>query len=198
MSRPRTRQTQKIASKHTSQEAPELNAAALSLLAQRFVIHWGEMGGRWGVNRTVAQIHALLYYTNRPMNADEIGQLLGVARSNISTSLRELQSWRLVRVTHLLGDRRDHFETAADVWDLFQVIVRERKARELDPTVAALNSLVNDPGFAKETPESQARLRATLQMITSLSDWADQMLNLSPATLTKIMKLGAKVQALLR
>lgn len=173
-------------------------ASALTPLARRFVLHWGEMGSRWGVNRTVAQIHALLFYFGRPMNADEIGEILGVARSNISTSLRELQSWRLVRVTHLLGDRRDHFETASDVWDLFQVIVRERKAREFDPTVAALRSFVGDPALEGEPAASQARLRTTLAMMQSLSDWADQMLSLSPATLTKLMKLGAKVQSLLR
>src|SRR6266481_5150843 len=110
----------------------------LSAVARRFVLHWGEMGSRWGVNRTVSQIHALLYLAGRPMHAEEIGQALGVARSNVSNSLKELQNWNLVRIVHLLGDRRDHFETSSDVWELFRTVVRERKAREFDPTVSVL------------------------------------------------------------
>ena len=108
----------------------------LSPLCRRFVLHWGEMGSRWGVNRTVAQIHALLFYCGRPMHAEEITELLAVARSNVSTSLRELITINLVRTVHLHADRRDHFETSKDVWELFRTVIRERKMREFDPTVA--------------------------------------------------------------
>ena len=106
------------------------------------MLHWGEMGSRWGVNRTVAQIHALLYLAGRPLHAEEIAATLRVARSNVSTSLRELLHWNLVRVVHRMGDRRDHFETARDPWDLLRTIVRERKAREFDPTIGVLRECV--------------------------------------------------------
>src|SRR5664279_2398809 len=110
----------------------------LPAVTERFVLHWGEMGSRWGVNRTMSQIHALLFVTGRPMNADELCEQLGVARSNVSNSLRELQGWGLVKIVHLLGDRRDHFETSGDVWELLRVIVRGRKQREFEPTIQAL------------------------------------------------------------
>src|SRR5258706_12811325 len=115
---------------------------ALSPLQQKFVLHWGEMGTRWGINRTVAQIHALLFLSPRPLNAEEIASTLGVARSNVSTSLRDLQGWGIVRVTHLLGDRRDHFESMKDVWEMFRIIVAERKKREADPPLAMLRDTV--------------------------------------------------------
>jgi DNA-binding transcriptional regulator GbsR (MarR family) len=172
-------------------------APRLSAVAQRFVLHWGEMGSRWGVNRTVAQIHALLYFYGRPFHAEELSELLGVARSNVSTCLRELQLWNLVRVVHRLEDRRDHFETARDPWELMRVIVRERKARELEPTIAALRECVADREFAREPPATQARVRDTLQLLESVSRWSDEMLGLAPATLTRLMRLGARIQALI-
>src|SRR5205809_6507238 len=112
----------------------------LTPIMQRFILHWGEMGARWGINRTVAQIHALLYLCDRPLNAEEIADTLGVARSNVSNSLRELQSWGIVRIAHVMGDRRDHFESLKDVWQMFQIIVEERKRREVDPTIAMLKA----------------------------------------------------------
>src|SRR2546423_1577008 len=102
-------------------------------VARRFILHWGEMGSKWGINRTVSQIHALLYLAGRPLHAEEISETLGVARSNVSTSLKELQSWQLIHVVHLMSDRRDHFETSTNVWELFRTVVRERKRREFDP-----------------------------------------------------------------
>src|SRR5919205_3660492 len=107
----------------------------LTSIQEKFILHWGEMGTRWGINRTVAQIHALLYLSPRPMHAEEIATTLGVARSNISTSLRELQNWGIVRVVHVLGDRRDHFESLKDVFAMFRIIARERKKREIEPTL---------------------------------------------------------------
>src|SRR6266705_177668 len=115
---------------------------SLSHVQQKFVLHWGEMGTRWGINRTVAQIHALLYISPKPLNAEEIAETLGVARSNVSNSLRELQSWRIVKLVHVLGDKRDHFESMKDTWEMFRVVLDERKKREIDPTLAMLRSCV--------------------------------------------------------
>ncbi len=117
----------------------------LSPLTRRFVLHWGEMGSRWGVNRTVAQIHALLFLAERPLHAEEIAEILVVARSNVSNSLRELVTLNLIKVAHLLGDRRDHYTTTKDVWELFRTVVRERKSREFDPTVEMLRECVPIP-----------------------------------------------------
>ena len=172
-------------------------AAAVGALGSRFVLHWGEMGTRWGISRTVAQIHALLYLLGRPLHAEEISLVLQVARSNVSTSIRELQNWDLVKVTHLAGDRRDHFETAQDPWELMRVIVRERKEREFDPTVAFLRGCVESREFAREDAGTQKRLRETLALMEALASWAEQMLAMDNAVLRRLMKLGAKVQALL-
>ncbi len=170
----------------------------LTPVTERFVLHWGEMGSRWGVNRTMSQIHALLFVTGRPMHADELCETLGVARSNVSTSLRELQSWNLVKVVHLMGDRRDHFETSGDVWELLRTIVRERKAREFAPTVQALRDCLSHPEIGRESALSRQRINETLVLMETVSVWADEMLRLPPETLVKIMKLGAKIQALMR
>src|SRR5437868_13475373 len=115
---------------------------ALTPIATRFVLHWGEMGTRWGVNRTVAQVHALLFVSPKPLHAEEIAETLSVARSNVSTSLRELQGWGIVRVVHVMGDRRDHFESIKDVWELFRQVLDERKRREVDPTLSILRDCV--------------------------------------------------------
>jgi DNA-binding transcriptional regulator GbsR (MarR family) len=170
----------------------------LSPISRRFVLHWGEMGSRWGVNRTVAQIHALLFLSGRPMHAEEIADILVVARSNVSTSLRELVNLNLVRIAHLMGDRRDHFETSKDVWELFRTVVRERKAREFDPTVGVLREFVADPAFGEEAADTRVRIKETLALMTALSSWGEEMLRLEPATLMKLMKLGSRIQKLLR
>lgn len=170
----------------------------LSEIGRRFVLHWGEMGNAWGVNRTVAQIHALLFFHGKPLNAEEISDTLGVARSNVSTSLRELQNWKLVRATHVLGDRRDYFETSHDVWELFRTIVRERREREFEPTVRVLDELVRQPAFADEAPDVQDRLRETLRFMDALGSWTEEMLRLTPSTLEKVMRLGATIQKFLR
>jgi DNA-binding transcriptional regulator GbsR (MarR family) len=166
--------------------------------ARRFVVHWGEMGTAWGVNRTVSQIHALLYFHGRPLHAEEISETLGVARSNVSNSLKELLNWNLIRTSHVLGDRRDYFETSLDVWELFRTIVRERKEREFDPTVRLLRELVSQPGFEGETPDAQDRVRETLRFMETLGGWSDEMLRLSPTTLEKVLRLGASVQKFVR
>ena len=169
----------------------------LSPTAASFVTHWGEMGARWGVNRSVAQIHALLFYFGRPMHAEEITDALGIARSNVSTSLRELQGWLLVKMVHLAGDRRDHFETSTQVWELLRVIVRERRLREIDPTIHALNQLLADPQIQREPADAKLRVKETAELLETLSAWSDEMLRLDAETLTKVLKLGAKIKKLL-
>jgi DNA-binding transcriptional regulator GbsR (MarR family) len=178
--------------------AEHVLTGAVGALGARFVLHWGEMGTRWGVSRTVSQIHALLFLLGRPMHAEEISLVLQVARSNVSTSIRELQNWDLVRVVHRAGDRRDHFETAQDPWELMRVIVRERKEREFDPTVAFLRGCVEGKEFAREDAGTQKRLRETLALMEALATWADQMLSMDNAVLRRLVKLGAKVQAFLK
>lgn len=169
----------------------------LNPIAQRFVLHWGEMGSKWGVNRTVSQIHALLYIAGKPMPADEIAETLEVARSNVSNSIKELQNWNLIQMVHVMGDRRDHFETSTDVWALFRTVVSERKEREFDPTIVVLRECLNSEDLAREEAAVQQRIKDTLALMESLSTWGDQMLKLDPSTLMKVMKLGAKIQNLL-
>ena len=170
---------------------------ALSPVRRRFVMHWGEMGSRWGVNRTVAQIHALLFLSGKPMHAEEIAEILYVARSNVSTSIKELQNLNLVRIVHLVGERRDHFETSRDVWELMRTVVRERKAREFDPTVGILRDCIADPAFLDEDRDVRKRIEDTLGLMQAMSSWGEQMLRLEPATLMKVMKLGGRIQKLL-
>jgi DNA-binding transcriptional regulator GbsR (MarR family) len=168
----------------------------LKPVAKKFVLHWGEMGSTWGVNRTVAQIHALLFITGRPMNADEITETLDVARSNVSMSLKELSNWNLIRSVPLMGDRRDHYETTTDVWELFRTVVRERKSREFDPTIEVLRDCLKSGDIASEDKAAQMRIKETLALMEALSAWASEMIRLEPATMMKVIKLGAKVQHL--
>ena len=169
----------------------------LNPVAQRFILHWGEMGSKWGVNRTVSQIHALLYLTGKPLPAEDIAETLEVARSNVSTSLKELQNWNLIQVMHMMGDRRDHFTTSGDVWELFRTVVRERKEREFDPTIGVLRECLSSADLSKEEATAQQRIKDTLMLMEALSTWGEQMLRLEPATLMKVLKLGAKIQNLL-
>lgn len=169
----------------------------LSPAIGRFVLHWGEMSARWGVNRTVAQIHALLYIQGRPMHAEEIAETLGVARSNVSTSLRDLQGWNLVRLTHLAGDRRDHFETSTQVWELVRTIVRERQKREIAPTIEVLRELLADPAISREPAAAKLRMQETLELLQTLTVWSDEMLRLDTETLAAVLKLGARIKKLI-
>ena len=171
----------------------------LSPAVEKYVLHWGEMGTRWGTNRTVAQIHALLYLSPEPMRADEICELLSVARSNVSTSIRELQSYGLVRMVHELGDRRDYFESIYDVWELFRVIIEQRKQRELNPTLTMLRSCAEDLSKEKDTdPVTKERILNMLEFIENTNSWYEQIRELPSETLTKIMQLGSKITKLVR
>lgn len=170
----------------------------LTPTTEKFILHWGEMGSRWGVNRTVAQIHALLYLAEEPLNAETISETLGVARSNVSTSLKELQAWNLVKIVHTIGDRRDYFESHKDVWDIFFVIIEERKRRELDPTLTLLRDCVLEGEDDRKTsPEVKRRINDTLLFLEQLTGWYEQISKLDPKTLSKLMKLGSKIQNLL-
>ena len=169
----------------------------LTRAMERYVVHWGEMGARWGVNRSVAQIHALLYLSERALNAEEIAETLSIARSNVSTGLKELQGWGLVKVTHVLGDRRDHFVTLQDITDLFRVIVEQRKRREIDPMLQLLRECVadNDP---KATPFARMKIETTLEFLETLNRWHDEMKGLPMPMLMSLVRMGSKVQRLLR
>ena len=171
---------------------------SLSQASQRFILHWGEMGTRWGINRTMAQIHALLFISEKPLPAEVICETLGVARSNVSTSLRELQNWDLVKVTHLLGDRRDHFETVKDVFEMFRIIAAGRKKREMDPALVTLKECIAqvEKGSAEDAYTRQ-RLEDLQVLFELAASWFDKMNRISPARLQKAMKLGDKVFGLM-
>ncbi len=165
---------------------------------QRYVLHWGEMGGRWGANRSIAQIQALLFLSERPLTAEEIAGTLSIARSNVSNSLKELQSWGLVKVVHQIGDRRDHFEALTDPWELFLRIVEERKRREIDPTLEMLRACVVEAESDGQTPKvARERMRAMLSVLDLLDGWYREVKTLPKATLLGLAKAGGKVAKLL-
>ena len=161
----------------------------LSPVAEKFILHWGEMGTRWGINRTVAQIHALLYLSPHPLHAEEIAQTLSVARSNVSTSLRELQGWGIVRVAHVLGDRRDHFESMKDVCDMFRLVLEERKRREVDPTLAMLRSSVSEAeSGGKADAYTKERLAEMLEFFENVTGLYQQLEKVPPNTVKGLLK----------
>jgi DNA-binding transcriptional regulator GbsR (MarR family) len=169
----------------------------LTPVAQKFILHWGEMGTRWGVNRTVAQVHALLYLSPRPLPAEEIARTLSVARSNVSTSLRELQSWRIVRVVHVLGDRRDHFESLKDVWEMFRIIVEERKRREIDPTLRVVEECLGELNKRGASDlHARERLQSMLEFMTTVTAVFEEARRMPPETMRRLAKLRGKVRKL--
>ena len=161
---------------------------------QRYIVHWGEMGSRWGMNRSVAQIHALLYLSEQPLNADEIGETLGIARSNISTGLKELLTWELVHVTHVLGDRRDFFSAQQDTWEVIRAIMEGRKKREIDPTLAALRECAAQLKNDKETPAAvRERIVTQLEFLETVTRWFDVMKRMPRKTVLKLMRMGERI-----
>jgi len=165
---------------------------------EKFILHWGEMGTRWGVNRTVAQIHALLYLSEEPLDAESITEILGVARSNVSNSIKELQSWGLIKTIHILGDRRDHFDSHKDLWEITRIIMDERKKREIDPTITMLRQCVMESSDdVKTTKVVKKRIEDTLDFMEMMSTWYEQMKVVPTPTLTKLMKTGAKITSFL-
>ncbi len=169
-----------------------LPAMKLSPATEKFVLHWGEMGTRWGVNRTQGQIHALLYLSDRPLPAEEIAETLSVARSNVSTSLKELQSWGLVKVVHQLGDRRDHFTGVQDVWEIFFLILEGRRKREIDPTTSVMRDCL---------AQAQATADPVLPKVRAMTDFLDLMLEayeqvkqIPPPALVQLLKMASQMQ----
>jgi|SRR5580765_6376132 len=174
------------------------DSSDLTAVQRQFILHWGEMGTRWGINRTVAQIHALLHLSERALSAEFMADALGVARSNVSTSLRELQGWGIVRAVHVLGDRRVHYESVDDVWELFRTIVDQRKRREVDPTVEMLRRLVGDLGRDKAgEPYTRRRLQELLEFFETVTELYDEVRHLPPAALRSAARVRGKVRKLL-
>ena len=167
--------------------------AKLTAVQEKFVLHWGKMGVQWGLNRTVAQIHALLYLSPKALPADEIAETLSVARSNVSTSLWELQGWGIVKVVHVMGDRRDHYETMTDVWEMFRLVLDERKRREVNPTVALLRECVAEAEKSKADKHTSARLQAMEEFFETMTAWYGQIRQLPTAAVIKFVKLGDKI-----
>ena len=165
-----------------------------SPVSRKFILHWGEMGARWGINRTVAQIHALLYVSPQPLNAERIAELLSVARSNVSASLKELLGWGVIRIVHLQGDRRDHFESLGDVWQMFRIILDQRVKREIDPTLSLLRDCLAETS-RKNAADSlvRDRLRQMLEFFESMSAWYDQIRRLPIPAVIRFVKMGDKV-----
>lgn len=166
----------------------------LSPVQQKFILHWGEMGTRWGINRTVAQIHALLFMSPKPLNAEQIAETLEVARSNVSNSLKELQGWGIVKMVHVLGDKRDHFESMKDVWEMFRVVLDERKRREIDPTMRILRECIAEAEKDKETDEyTEERLRDLHDFFQTTTAWYMQVRQWPTVAMVKFVKLGDRV-----
>lgn len=176
----------------------EITASPVPEPLQRFVLHWGDLGGYWGVNRSVGQIHALLYVAERPLTAEQVANTLGLARSNVSNSLKELQAWGLVRRVPILGDRREHFEAETDIWEVAAKIVAGRKEREIDPALATLRACVqaaeDDPAAGRVAVE---RLRRMLEFTETLTRWYEQMVTVPRPKLMALIRLGARIAVLL-
>ena len=173
------------------------NLAQLPPLNRQFIAHFGEMGSKWGINRTVGQMYALIFISQRPLNADEIGEMLSFSRSNVSMGLKELQGWRLVQLRHQPGDRREYFEAPADVWELFRVLAEERRRREIEPTLSMLrNALLEKPGTDEER-HAQERMRQMHELIDRLMTWFDDVQKLAPETAMQLMGMGATVAKVL-
>lgn len=166
----------------------------LTPAAQKFVLHWGEMGQAWGINRTMAQVHALLFVSPEALDAEEISKLLDVSRSNVSTSLRELITWGVVRRVHIIGDRRDRFEALKDVMETFRVIMAERKRREMDPTIALLESCVQEVKDGDPAEHyTREQLEKMLEFCRMVTNWYSQIDRLSTPALLRLFRAGARL-----
>ena len=173
--------------------------ASLTTIQRQYILHWGEMGTRWGINRTVAQIHALLFLSPKPLVAEDIASTLNVARSNVSTSIRELEAWGLVRPVHVLGERREHYESLKDVWEMFRVIVEQRKRREVDPTVQVLShSLEELDGQSSSDSYTRERLRDMADFFDTINAAYGEVSQISPRALRTALKVRGKIRKLLK
>lgn len=166
-------------------------------LSHQFIAHFGEMGSKWGINRTVGQIYALLFISERALNADEIAEALAFSRSNVSMGLKELQSWRLVRLRHQPGDRREYFEAPSDVWEIFRVLAEERRRREIEPTLSMLRMALLEKPTSDQERHAQQRMREMHDLIDRLMKWFDDVQRLAPETAMQLMGMGATVTKVL-
>jgi DNA-binding transcriptional regulator GbsR (MarR family) len=166
---------------------------------EQMVLRWGDLGGQWGVNRSVAQIQALLFLSDAPLTAEDIAETLGMARSNVSNSLRELMAWKLIHRVPVLGDRRDHYEAETDLWQMAHKVAQGRKAREIDPMVAAIRDAMAsvDENDAAVSPQVRRRLHSLHDFVTTVDSWYQQMMQVPPETLMRLIRMGAKVVGLL-
>lgn len=169
----------------------------LTTIAQKFVLHFGEMGSRWGINRTVGQVYACLFISPDPLNAEQLMERVGVSRSNISMSLRELQSWNLVRLIHLQGDRRDYFTTPDDIWEIVRTLAEERKKREIDPTLTFLREVLLDEAQTESDRYAQVRMGEMHDLIEELTGWYGDVSKLETHQLVGLLRLGARVKGVL-
>ena len=169
----------------------------MSPLVATFVAHFGEMGSRWGINRTVGQIYALIYLSPRPLNADEITEALSFSRSNVSMGLKELQSWRLVRLKHMPGDRREYFDAPSDAWEIFRTLAEERRRREVEPTLTMLRGALMASPASDDDRVAQERMQGMHDLIELMMTWFDDVQRMDARTLAQLMKLGSKVGRLL-
>jgi DNA-binding transcriptional regulator GbsR (MarR family) len=173
------------------------SARTLSPLVRSFVAHFGEMGSRWGINRTVGQIYALIIVAPAPLNADDIAERLEFSRSNVSMGLKELQSWRLVNLRHFPGDRREYFDAPSDAWEIFRTLAEERRRREIEPTLSMLRNALLEAPATEEDRLALERMRGMHDLIELTTTWFDDVQRMDPQTLAKLMKMGAKVQKVL-
>jgi len=170
---------------------------APSPFVRAFVSHFGEMGSRWGINRTVGQIYALIFVARQPLNADEIAEALEFSRSNVSIGLKELQGWRLVSLRHVPGDRREYFEAPTDAWEIFRTLAEERRRREIEPTLSMLRAALIEETTSDEDRIAQQRMKGMHDLIELMTRWFDDVQRLDQQTLSQLMRMGAKVQRLL-
>lgn len=173
------------------------NISELSPLVRSFVSHFGEMGSRWGINRTVGQIYALIFVSPRPLNADDIGESLDFSRSNVSMGLKELQAWQLVQLRHLPGDRREYFEAPTDAWEMFRTLAEVRRRREIEPTLSMLRNALLEEATTEADRIAQQRMKGMHDLIELMTTWFDDVQRMDQKTIAQLMKMGAKVQRLL-
>ena len=169
----------------------------LTPLVRSFVPHFGEMGSRWGINRTVGQIYALIFVAPEPLHADDIAEKLEFSRSNVSMGLKELQAWRLVNLRHVPGDRREYFDAPSDAWEIFRTLAEERRRREIEPTLSMLRNALLEPPATDEDRIALERMRGMHDLIELTTTWFDDVQRMDQQTLSKLMKMGAKVQKVL-
>lgn len=169
----------------------------LSPMIHSFVMHFGEMGGRWGVNRTVGQLYAMLVLTNKALNADDLASALGISRGNVSMGLKELESWQLIKRVHIQGDRKEYFSTTGDFWDMGQRVIEERRKREVEPTLTVLRDLLLDEAGNENEVHAQQKMREIYDLLTMVSEWSQELQKMKPEKVRSLMKLGAGVSKVL-